>query len=498
MVVEEEEEVLDKNAERERLLYGIDRQFISEGMRLILLLPGTALIFLFCSWAYMDDSPAWWANNIQQTSGLDFSKALTFVTLAIILGFTLGLLVHRERSRYTRLVFKEEVKLAADNHRPITSMHGFPTIERLMSRTMSSHSTALYMAITSLIISIGIVLLESNSSLAQKGLLASSSLITMAMGQHLSTRSSKFHMVERDGLLSAYDSPLHPTTLDMVFTELMGTHMDPLLRSRFEDFLVEFDGYLRDGIDYEFAREKFLMTMHRRYKGSIGKETTHLELSEIMSDEGVQAVTSHPIFTEELWNSLIEKSNGTCRAFFRLIDRLEQDLSVGKTPDMEDLLFDVDLENVVTDRANLFCYFHNLSDKPKQVILRVQSPDFRPHDISLRYNLLPGEKNWWPTSAVPIASEGDDDQIGRMAGLLRDGTVSWQTLLPESTGEASVAIRLEETSGDLLVGRQISVRVRSEFRSWLRNTGAISCLFLGGIGLATAIVLQVLSVLAVA
>jgi hypothetical protein len=493
-----EEKKPDKNAYREQVLYGIDRQFVSEGLRLILLLPGAALIFLFGSWAYLDASPSWWADNIQQTVGLDFSKALTFVTLAIILGFTLGLLVHRERSRYTRLVFKEEVKLAADNHRPITSMHGYPTIDRLMSRTMYSHSTALYMAVTSLVISIGVVILESDSSLAQKGLLASSSLITMAMGQHLSTRNSKFHMVEKDGLLSAYDPPLHPTTLDMVFTELFGTHMDPLLRSRFEDFLIEFDGYLRTGIDHEFAREKFLMTMHRRYKGTLDKETIHLELSEIMSDEGVQGVTSHPIFTEDLWNSLIEKSNGTCRAFYRLMERLEQNLSVGRSPEMDDLLFDVDLENVVTDRANLFCYFHNRSDKPKQVTLRVQSPDFRPHEISLSYNLLPGEKNWWPTSAVPISSEGDDDQIGRMAGLLRDGTVSWQTLLPENTGEASVTIRLEETSGDLLVGRQINVRVRSEFRSWLRNTGAVSCLFLGGIGLATAIVLQVLSVLAAA
>ena len=98
---------------------------------------------------------------------------------------------------------------------------------------------------------------------------------------------------------------------------------------------------------------------------------------------------------------------------------------------MSDLLFDVDLENVVSERANLFCYLHNLSDEERQVVLRVHSPDFRPHDLSLRYNLKPGEKSWWPEESVPLTEDGDDDQLGRMTGLMQDGTLAWQTLLPD-------------------------------------------------------------------
>ena len=102
---------------------------------------------------------------------------------------------------------------------------------------------------------------------------------------------------------------------------------------------------------------------------------------------------------------------------------------------------------------------------------------------------------WWPDGPIPVASKGDDDQLGRMSGLLRDGTVAWQTLLPIRTGEASVAIRLEEPSGDLLVGRQINVQVRSEFRSWLRNTSSITCYFVGGCGLFTAIIIEAMSLI---
>ena len=94
--------------------------------------------------------------------------------------------------------------------------------------------------------------------------------------------------------------------------------------------------------------------------------------------------------------------------------------------------------------------------------------------------------------------DGDDDVIGRMSGLLRDGTVTWQTLLPERTGEASVSVRLENTNGDLLVGRQINVRVQPEFVTWLRNTSSIISYMLGGIGLSGAIVFQLMAVLATA
>ena len=82
-------------------------------------------------------------------------------------------------------------------------------------------------------------------------------------------------------------------------------------------------------------------------------------------------------------------------------------MSAGNKIDMDGLLFDVDLENIVTEKANLFCYIHNLSDEERQVVLRVHSPDFRPHDLALRYNLNLvknhcGQTKWFPSH------EGDE------------------------------------------------------------------------------------------
>ena len=81
-----------------------------------------------------------------------------------------------------------------------------------------------------------------------------------------------------------------------------------------------------------------------------------------------------------------------------------------------------------------------------------------------------------------------------MTGLLRDGTMAWQTLLPERFGEATVSVRLEEVSGDLLIGRQINVNVRNEFRTRLRRIVTVSSQLLGSLVITLGVVLELLEI----
>ena len=176
-----------------------------------------------------------------------------------------------------------------------------------------------------------------------------------------------------------------------------------------------------------------------------------------------------------------------------MIDRLKQDLESGRASAFPDLIFEVDMENVVTNRANLFTMMHNLSDKPRTIIYRIQTPNFEPRDIALKYRLSPGEKYWWSDKPLPLAAEGDEDVLGIMSGLLKDGTVGWQTLLPKGKGDATVSIRLEEEDGELIIGRQINVRVRTEFRQWLRTLTSILTFCTGGLGLLSSAILGLYS-----
>jgi hypothetical protein len=268
--------------------------------------------------------------------------------------------------------------------------------------------------------------------------------------------------------------------------------MDPLLRSDYEDFLIDMTKHLAKDISWELAVERFLIVMYRRRRGDLDRETMMLELSEVLQDSGVVFVINHGIFSEDMWEVLFEITSSRCPSFYRMVDRMEQDIAAGRRPPSDDLLFDVDLENVVTDRANLFCFFHNISDKPRDIVLRVQSPDFRPNDLAIRYHLKPGGAAGFPNGPLPISTRGDEDQIGAISSLLLNGTVAWQTLLPEHNGEATVSIRLEDPSGDLVEGRQINVRVRSEFRALVRETSSLVCTILGSLGIGVAILLQIL------
>ena len=215
------------------------------------------------------------------------------------------------------------------------------------------------------------------------------------------------------------------------------------------------------------------------------------ELSEIKNYKGLELIVSHDVFTLEIWISLIEHVKKSCPAFFRMIDRLEHEIEVGNDPALKDLVFEVDLENVVTNRANLFTIIHNLSSEERTVVFRVQTPDFRPNDVALTYRLMPGEKYWWSDKALPSVAEGDEDTLGMMSGLLRDGTVAWQSLLPTTNGEATISVRLEQKSGELLVGKQINVRVRSEFRAMVRSSGSLAANLIGTLGLLSAIFMQI-------
>ena len=82
-----------------------------------------------------------------------------------------------------------------------------------------------------------------------------------------------------------------------------------------------------------------------------------------------------------------------------------------------------------------------------------------------------------------------------MSGLLRDSTVAWQSLLPERFGEATVSVRLEEQSGDLIIGRQINVRVRTKFLERLLSFSAVSTAVLGILGISAAVFIKISDIL---
>ena len=473
----------------EAIFLAIDRQVISFGLRIILFLPASAIFTYFIAWAFSTGSPKWWLENIEPTIEFTFSITLVAITFVILFGYILSIMVHRHRLGLSLRVFNDEVKSSNDAHRPVQSLQGYDGLVDRMKRSTSKTNTGLIFAMASALLLVVIFYIGSENRSGMIFLLGSFSLMLLSIGQLLAARSHQFSMVERTGLLNTYDPAIHPSTINSVFNDLLMTHMDPLMRAQYVDFIKSIEANIHPNVEVDFAREKLLMTLYRHF-GGLDRTTMISELSEILNADGLKLIVSHPVFTLEVWLLLIEHVSRKCPAFFRMIDRLEHEIEVGNNPAMKDLVFEVDLENVVTDRANLFTIIHNLGETERTVVFRVQTPDFRPNDVALTYRLQPGEKYWWSDRALPSHAQDDSDTLGVMSGLLRDGTVAWQSLLPTTTGEATVSVRLEQPSGELLVGRQINVRVRSEFRSMVRSSGSITANLLGTIGFLSAILME--------
>jgi hypothetical protein len=473
----------------ERFWFALDRQLVSSGLRLLLLLPSFSFLTAFGALAYAQTSPAWWA-KIEPTIGLSFAMTLTALTFVLLFGFIITQIVHRHRTQLSIASFQSEVNRLNQEHRAIQSLHGYEGLAHHMTSVRTKHTLSLGYAVLSTLLLIGIFYVNIETLNGRILLLLSFSFTLLSLGQHLATRSRPFNMDERTGLLDAYNPPIHPSTLEMVFSDLVKTHMDPLLRSEYEVYSKEIESCFLTGIDPQFAREKILMTLYRHSKG-LDFKTMEGELNEVLDQTGMDLVRDHPVFTMEEWLSIIHHVERSCPAFFRMIGRIEEDLGAGRDTTTNDIVFEVDMENVVHERANLFTLIHNLSDEPRTIVLRVQSPDFRPHDLAMTYRLNPGEKRWWSKKSVPLAAEGDEDVLGLMSGLLRDGIMAWQSLLPEWFGEATVSVRLEEQSGDLLIGRQINVRVRSKYRERVRASGSITTNLLGCIGLLLGVFIKI-------
>ena len=151
-----------------------------------------------------------------------------------------------------------------------------------------------------------------------------------------------------------------------------------------------------------------------------------------------------------------------------------------------DVWFDVDIENLARGRTNLMAMILNRGKEPMDLILRVQTPDFRPKEGIYRLTIPPSK----------ISSK---DNVDRQIEILGESTIVWQSLIPSVFGEATVSIRLEDTNGSLVNGRVLNVQSRADlttrFRRGVGSGMIVTAIFTAMIPAISAIsaILQLLS-----
>ena len=237
---------------------------------------------------------------------------------------------------------------------------------------------------------------------------------------------------------------------------------------RFSKYVSSFNSDLKKGVNISDLQEYLLLILDMYRSGLIEEDEFHHALSELVDSRTVDQIINHEELGEETLDRLLMHARERCAPFFRLNDRMRMHLG---SPSNRGIWFDVDMENLTLGQANLFAYVLNHTDEVQDLILRVQTPDFRPNECVYRLRSEPQNE---PQRGKP--------DYHRISSSMSKSRIVWQTLIPSSMGDATVTVRLEDSSGNLISGKVLTSQVRSDLFTRLRmTTGAV---FMFGAALA--------------
>jgi len=459
--------------EYERNLVKLDRLFISRGMRFVLIIPILVMVLYGLANSFTGTQPDWWINHVLPVIPIELSIEVGFYYLAFFFIIAdLGLLsLLLLLISLTRRIFNLQSKRLTKTGLTFKSAHGYAEMKETIEgsfRQVIASTFLMFLSGLFLISSLQFSDFVSGNSVL---LAFSTGFLLSGHGVYMVSNHSRFNTCETWGMLDSFSPPIHPALLKRPFSDVISAHVDPLLSVRISDYLRSIQHSVNEGNSVSELQEKLLHLLHLRRAGYIDESFFRSELELMMPAHIIDELFRHPELGEETWERLIIRARDQCASFFRLHDRLRMKLDSGFN---HDIWFDVDMENLVVGQANLFAYVLNHSSEPINLILKIQTPDFRPSGCTYKLRVD-------PCNELLNGIQGESS-IHKLPLVLESTKIIWQSLLPEETGEATVTVRLEDEDGNLLSGRVLTVQNRADLFTKLRLS--IGAIFLVGAGIA--------------
>ena len=480
--IEMTEKRMEKLRIRERNLLRLDRLFLSSGINLSLTLPFFALALQLESRRFAEESPGWWVSSVESGfSDATLSMVSGLLATVILLAWMASLFVVRSLHITSRNVFLSEGKLLRLRGRPFESLHGFEAINDV-TRMAVTRVSFILLVVTFAVFAQLIATIEGGLS-PEGGVLVGFAIggTFAAIGLDLLRGGKQHNTVEQWGLLDAYEPPLHPSCPNRVFSEILTTWMDPVLRARFDTHIQSLRDGLQPGKDIHSAIEHLLHMRYLEARGELTNRQVRLSMESYFRVDRVPELFDNEFFDEETWSNLLRHIRSKCSPFFRLLSRLQHDLSDDIDSIRSDSLhFDVDMQNVVSGAGHLFAYLHNSGEETRTIVVKIQTPDFQPHESIFTLSVESSKALSDVGANLPLRSNTTDDVHDVMAKMMDHGSMIWQTLLPQHDGESTVTVRLEDTDGNMLGGKVLAVQVRPKLQERIRRQAGLFAI-VGGI-----------------
>tara|TARA_B100000029_G_scaffold313729_1_gene306169 strand:+ start:7002 stop:8558 length:1557 start_codon:yes stop_codon:yes gene_type:complete len=457
---------------REEMLLKIDRMLISSGARLVLFLPLVVILLYGLAQAFSDSDPEWWTIHLESVAwGSDISTAIYGLSMLLLVADLAMLLVLFWLMSITRSIFSLESSELTRLGLTFKSSHGYAEMRATIDGAIRQLGiTTTLISIAAILLGVALWLPEGSSGTPFMFALSTGALLS-GHGVHMVSERSRFNTSEPWGMLQAFSPPIHPALLNRPFTDVIRAHVDPLLAVRMSEYLSSIEPSIREGSSMRELQETLLHLLYLRRSSLIDEDQFRSALEPMLDRSTIERLFNHPELGEETWDRLLSRARSECAPFFRIHDRMRMSrLAVGASGDV---WLDVDMENLVVGQANLFAFVLNQGDTPLDLVLRVQTPDFRPQECVYRLNADP----------INIGPEVGDELYSKLPALISSTCIIWQSLLPSAMGEATVTLRLEDQAGNLISGRVLTVQVRPDLLTRVRMS--LGGLFMLGAAIVT-------------
>ena len=471
-----EESTMDDRIEmlrsREEMLLRIDRMLISNGSRLVLFLPLIVIVLYGLAQAFSDNDPEWWTNHLESVAwGSNISTAIYGLSLLLLVADTAMLLLLFWLISTTKSIFSLESSELTRLGLTFKSSHGYAEMRATIDGAIRQLGiTTTLISLAAIMLGLVIWLPEDNTVTPFLFALSTGALLS-GHGVHMVSERSRFNTSEPWGMLQAFSPPIHPALLNRPFTDVIRAHVDPLLAVRMSEYLSSIEPSIREGSTRRDLQETLLHLLYLRRSSLIDENQFRSAFEPMLDSSTIERLFNHPELGEEPWDRLLSSARSECAPFFRIHDRLRMSRLVASTSG--DIWLDVDMENLVVGQANLFAFVLNQGNTPLDLVLRVQTPDFRPQECVYRLNAEP----------MNLGPEVSEELYSKLHSLISSTNIIWQSLLPSAMGEATVTLRLEDEAGNLISGRVLTVQIRSDLLTRVRMS--LGGLFMFGAAVVT-------------
>ena len=455
---------------KESTLLRIDRLLISGGARLVLLLPLLAVMLLGAAQSYGTNDTEWWNETLRDAAG-GFSLVRTTYAIALLILiadiFLLSILLRM--MTYTRTIFHHEADSLTSAGLTFRSSHGYAEMRATIDGSIRQiTATSSLIVLSSILLALSLWFPSGSQEVSPVLLALSTGCLLAGHGVELISVRSRYNASEPWGMLEAFSPPIHPALLSRPFNDVIKAHIDPLLGIRITEYLKTVRSDLREGYTMSELQESLLLLLHLRRASLISESEFKTKLATMVEPTAIDGLFRHPEVGEETWDRLLQHARSQCKPFFRLHDRMRMRRGISSSDG--GFWFDVDMENLVVGQANLFAFILNSGNESKDLVLKIQTPDFKPNECVYRLR------------SEPINMDSDPLNPPLLSTMIQEMTNStsivWQSLLPSIKGEATVTVRLEDDSGNLLTGRVLNVQVGSDLIT--RTRRALGAMFMGG------------------